>query len=188
MRDIDLWKQLCAGDKNAMKKIYDNYAKVILQYGYKICKDRPVVEDALQEIFIHCWEKRKTLPEVFHIKSYMFTAIRRKIYRKMNYRPEWKSLEENDSGFFDPGFNINNRFFHNTEGDKKLIDKVRKTITQLSTRQKEIVYLMYFEGMDYEEIEQIMGIKYQSSRNLLSKALKNLRDLSVLVLFISFFQ
>ena len=188
MPDIDLWKRLCAGDKSALKVVYEKYAPDLLQYGYKLSRDRTVVEDALQEIFIHCWEKRATLPDVNHIRSYLYTAIRRKIYRKLAYKPRWKALDGEDLDVFECQFSVNETVFEEIPDRENLIYRLRKMISQLSLRQKEIVYLKYFEGMDYDEIETIMGINYQSSRNLLSRALNNLRDLSIFVFLLLYFQ
>src|SRR5690606_13971134 len=118
-------------------------------------------------------------PEVSNVRSYLFTAIRRKIYRKLAYRPQWKSLDGEKSlngeiSFsFEPKFTLSESAFESSSDHLKLRAEVRKMISQLSERQREIVYLKYIEGMDYEEIAQIMDISYQSSRNLLSKALKN---------------
>lgn len=188
MEDIIIWNKLCAGQKDSLKWIYDRYARDLLHYGCKLCRNRTVAEDALQEIFIQCWERRSTLPEVHNVKSYLYTAIRRRIYRKMAYEPQWESLDGDESKkgedqiALETGFSIIGFERDDSPGQKKLMTKVRKMIAQLSDRQREIVYLKFIEGMDYEEIAQIMGISYQSSRNLLSKALKNLRNLSVIVL------
>src|SRR5690606_8890356 len=188
LQDSDLWNQFCSGNKKALKTVYDRCAKECLIYGYKLCKDKAIVEDALQEIIIRFWEKRASLPEVTNIKSYIFTAIRRKIFRKMMYKPQWESLDEHDFLFENHQFSINEGVFDHIPERENLSSDVRRMVSQLSSRQKEIVYLKYFEGMDYEEIEKIMGINYQSSRNLLSKALKNLRDLMVFIYMISLFQ
>lgn len=185
MKDTEIWNELCGGQKSALKRIYDRYAHDLLLYGCKLCRDRTMVEDALQEIFIHCWEKRATLPEVNNIRSYLFTAIRRKLYRELANSPPWRSLDGEASLKremsipFDPMITVNESAFGDTAEQKKLMVEVRKMIAQLSERQREIVYLKYIEGMDYEEITQIMGLSYQSSRNLLSKALKNLRNLNI---------
>lgn len=188
MHENDLWNRLCAGDKNALKTVYETFAPDLLKYGYKLCRDKSIVEDALQEIFIHCWERRATLPEVNHIRSYLYTAIRRKIYRKLAYKPRWKALDGEEPELFECQFSVNESVFEEIAEREKLLSRLRKMISQLSQRQKEIVYLKYFEGMDYDEIETIMGINYQSSRNLLSRALSNLRDLSIFVFLLPYFQ
>ena len=57
-------------------------------------------------------------------------------------------------------------------------------IEQLSNRQKEIIYLKFYNGLSYEEISAVTQLKYQSVRNLFSVALKELRKKILLGLFL----
>jgi RNA polymerase sigma factor (sigma-70 family) len=45
----------------------------------------------------------------------------------------------------------------------------------LPPRQREIMYLRFYENLDFENISQIMEISKQSVHNLLQKAYKNFR-------------
>jgi len=58
----------------------------------------------------------------------------------------------------------------------------------LSSRQQEILYLKFHSEMDYDQIIEIMGLNYQSARNLVTRALEALRKsmTSVLVLIFLF--
>ncbi|GAB3171094.1 RNA polymerase sigma factor [Telluribacter humicola] len=46
----------------------------------------------------------------------------------------------------------------------------------MSKRQKEAVYLRYFENMSNEEIATVMRVKYQTATNLIHEALSSLRE------------
>jgi RNA polymerase sigma factor (sigma-70 family) len=48
---------------------------------------------------------------------------------------------------------------------------------RLSNRQKEIIYLKYYQNLSYEEVSEIMNINYQVARNLLYQAIKSLKSL-----------
>ncbi len=62
------------------------------------------------------------------------------------------------------------------DGEKELTLKIKKTLEHLPPRQKEIVYLRYFEGLTFEDIAQIMDISKQSAHNLLQKSYKTFRE------------
>lgn len=53
---------------------------------------------------------------------------------------------------------------------------LNQSMDQLSNRQKEAIYLKYYEGKEYEEICEIMNINYQSARNLISTGIKSLKE------------
>ena len=48
-------------------------------------------------------------------------------------------------------------------------------INQLSPRQKEVIYLKYYSGMNSSDIAEVMDMNYQSVLNTLQKALTKLR-------------
>ena len=45
----------------------------------------------------------------------------------------------------------------------------------LPSRQQEILYLRFVRELDYVEIGEILGINYQSAKNLLSRSLAKIR-------------
>ncbi|MBK9737827.1 MAG: sigma-70 family RNA polymerase sigma factor [Saprospiraceae bacterium] len=54
--------------------------------------------------------------------------------------------------------------------------RLHTAFEQLSSRQREAIYLKYYEEMNYEQICEIMNINYQSVRNLISKGILILRE------------
>jgi DNA-directed RNA polymerase specialized sigma24 family protein len=56
----------------------------------------------------------------------------------------------------------------------------------LSSRQQEILYLKFHSEMDYDQIIEIMGLNYQSARNLVTRALEALRK-SMISIFVLIF-
>jgi len=56
---------------------------------------------------------------------------------------------------------------------QKLID----ALNQLTPRQKEVIYLRYFEELDYEEIATIMDITIKATYKLRARGLDILRQI-----------
>jgi RNA polymerase sigma-70 factor (ECF subfamily) len=65
---------------------------------------------------------------------------------------------------------------HQQESDEKK-QRVIKALEGLSHRQKEIIYLKYYQNLSYEEVSEIMNINYQVARNLLYQAIKSLKNM-----------
>ena len=53
--------------------------------------------------------------------------------------------------------------------------RIKQVLNGLPPRQREIMYLRFYENLDFENISQIMEISKQSVHNLLQKAYKNFR-------------
>ena len=67
-----------------------------------------------------------------------------------------------------------------------LRSRIVALLNTLPQRQKEAIYLHYFENMEYAQIAEVMGINYQSVLNLTQKALQKLRTADLLPFFLLF--
>ena len=61
------------------------------------------------------------------------------------------------------------------EAEQNMHNKLMKNIAKLSPRQQQIIHLYYIEQRKYDEICDIMGINYQSVRNLMHRSISSLR-------------
>ncbi|MPN12340.1 hypothetical protein SDC9_159656 [bioreactor metagenome] len=63
------------------------------------------------------------------------------------------------------------------EEDRAIIkQQVDALLLNLTTRQKEAIYLRFIQELGYEEIAEIMDITQHAARKLISRSLKRLRD------------
>ena len=59
-----------------------------------------------------------------------------------------------------------------SEGTRKYLARL---LNSLTGRQKEIVYLRYYEDLSYQEISELLSINFQSVANHLQRAFETLR-------------
>jgi RNA polymerase sigma factor (sigma-70 family) len=52
---------------------------------------------------------------------------------------------------------------------------INGALSQLSSRQKEAIFLKYNFGLDYEEVSKVLNINYQSARNLIHRGISRIR-------------
>ncbi len=186
MSDKELWKQLKAGDRGALEKIYSTHFTTLYNYGKKLTSDQGTLEDSIQELFIEIWRNRENLSDTDAIKPYLLLSIRRKLFRSIK---KVRSLTDKEITVhhFDAELAIDEKIIdnENTAATKK---QLQKAMEQLSPRQKEILYLKYYSNMDYESIMEVMGLNYQSARNLVTRAIQSLsKYIQVfLIIFLAF--
>src|SRR5690606_17048464 len=70
-----------------------------------------------------------------------------------------------------------------TQSDRK--KRLLLCVQQLTKRQQEALYLLFYGQMSYEEIGEVMSISYQAAVNLIYKSVKFLRE--KMLLFYSVF-
>ena len=61
------------------------------------------------------------------------------------------------------------------EFSKIKIKTLAQLLNELSTRQREVIYLKYYSALSTKEISEVMNISYQSVQNTLQKAFTKLR-------------
>jgi RNA polymerase sigma-70 factor (ECF subfamily) len=181
--DLQLWRALKAGDKKALAAIYQQEVDALFRYGCQITADQALVEDSIQDLFIELWKNRATLGDTDAIRQYLLVALRRKIIRhlKQGVNRTERHLKVVDANAHTAAVDERVIAAEETESQQKTVSKA---LSLLSERQREILYLRYFEEMDYQHIATVLGINYQSVRNTASAGMKALRKLlGILFLF-----
>ncbi|MCD8164699.1 MAG: sigma-70 region 4 domain-containing protein [Bacteroides sp.] len=64
---------------------------------------------------------------------------------------------------------------NNSEKEEAIKRKFETVLSSLNPRQKEAFYLRYQLELSYEEIAQLLGINYQSARNLIHRSMLKIR-------------
>jgi RNA polymerase sigma factor (sigma-70 family) len=183
MNDSDLWDLLRAGDQSALADIYTNEVSHLLVYGKKLTPSTPIIEDAIQDLFVEIWHRKSTLGPTDNIRKYLLVALRRKIIAIINQNEKKirsSAPEENELPIID---SPETHLINWQASEQQELD-IKKAIDGLSLRQKEIIHLKYSVGLDHRAISEVMGLSYQSTRNLLATSVKNLKKLLLFLIFL----
>ena len=170
----NLWDHLRQGDKSALREIYESESGYLFNYGRKIFQDTVIVEDAIQDLFIEIWQKHKSLGPTDSIRRYLAASLRRKIITTLKKNAKTESVESFDKVSFNPELAIESLIIAKEISEENAI-KLKYAFGKLSDRQREILFLRFYQGLDYEQISQVLDIQYQSLRNMVSRGIKKLR-------------
>lgn len=174
--DSELWNAFRRGDDEAFAYMYRKYAPVLYSYGFHLCRNRDLVEDCIQDQFIHLQQHRAQLGDTDSIKFYLYRSLRRRIAEKTQANSRWVSDEDAPRRL---------EFEVTMPAEATLIDaqraadhkqKLEFLLNQLPRRQKEALYLMYYEKLSYTDVAAVMGLEVKSVYNLIYNALVALRN------------
>jgi RNA polymerase sigma factor (sigma-70 family) len=170
--DQQLWAEFKAGNHEAYTSIIRRYFDPMFTYGIRLNRDYDFVKDCIQDVFFELWKKRENISQADSVKSYLFTAVRFRIYREQK---KWNNCDEiNDDYDFDAEINIESKLIDD-QNVSELKHKLEAVLNQMPPRQREILYLRFYENLDHARIEQIMGLNQQVVYNLMHKAILRLR-------------
>jgi RNA polymerase sigma factor (sigma-70 family) len=172
------WLQrLQQNDEQALAAIMRKYYTALYNYGSRFTNDEGLVKDCIQEVFISLWQRRETAAAILSPRYYLLRAVKNKVLKSLhqnNIRSGTVPLEEE----YD--------FLQEFSVEKLIIDKqmseeqamvLRKTMSQLSKRQHELIYLKFYQHLDHAQIAGLMNISRQSVYNLLHETIQKLRSL-----------
>ena len=181
--DQQLWSNFKAGNHDAYTTIIQRYFNPMFIYAIRLSKDQDFVKDCIQDVFYNLWKRRENISQAESIKSYLFTAIRFRIYREQK---KWNNFDELDNDYsFDAEISIEVKLIEDQD-TVELKKKLETLLNNMPPRQKEILYLRFYENMDHSRIAQIMGLNQQVVYNLLHKSILRLRkDWGVLFIVFS---
>ena len=169
-----LWNSFKQGDWEAYTSLYNDYYSLLNNYGYKFTRNSNLIEDAIHDLFVRLWTTRSNLGEPASVKNYLYKSLRNTLIRKIKNEEKYTGI---DSEEYPLGFEVS----YNNQADlaieeKDFREKVKAVINTLPPRQKEIIYLRFYEGLSYDEIADIMSIGINSAYKMLYKALENLQQ------------
>ncbi|MDO1449662.1 sigma-70 family RNA polymerase sigma factor [Rhodocytophaga aerolata] len=174
--DTQLWQAFTTGNKEALSYIYLQHYKYLINYGIRLYSKEEVVEDCIHDIFTELWQRRKSTTHLLSIRLYLLKALRNKIYSYL--KKQQTSLDVNlytDNYHFTVEYSFEENLIREL-GDEELKRKLVCALNQLSARQKEAIYLRFYNNLDYEQIAMVMGISNQSIRTHVYQAIKLLRE------------
>ena len=175
--DFQLWQQLKNGRELALGKLIKKYFNSLQNYGYKFNKQEDFVKDCVQEVFIEIWNRQRTISQPESVRAYLFSCVRKKILRESFRQKIVKSDEiidiENDLNFvdFSPELALIEQ-----ENINEMTQKVANLLNKLPKRQREALYLRFYQNLERDEIAEVMNVNSQSVSNLLQVAFKTFRE------------
>ena len=174
-----IWERFCKGDPEALGVIYRGHIDDLYHYGMHFCRDAESVKDCLQDLFHTLWLDREQLSSnVTNIKYYLIASLRRRLLRsleKSKRRYKETIIYSFDFELIPPQEDV----IIQGEIYRQHIHQLHKGIISLSRRQREAIYLRFYQNLSYDETAKLMSMKVESVYNLVSKAIGLLKNLFI---------
>ena len=158
-------------DVAAYQKLFFYFFLPLKSFSYSILKAKEIAEEAVSDVFIEIWAKRKQLLEIEDLKMYIYTSVRNASLRKFQQIQKKRVFSLNELSVE----------MVSVEQDAEtamisveLIRKIEAAIDQLPPQCKIIFKLAKEDKLKYKEIAQLLAISVKTIDNQLSTALKKI--------------
>ena len=170
--DIEIWNHVVDGSRSALGVLYQKYYALLFNFGLKYRNDEDFVKDCIHDLFVKICVS-DSLSSTQYVRSYLLTALKNLMFDRIISQHICDDIDEISFDINIPDESINE--FFERENEAELGQRVMKAVNQLPNIQREAIYLHYIKGLSHKEIAAMMNINPQSSMNIISRALTNLR-------------
>lgn len=182
-----LWSAFQQGDEAAYALIYERFVDGLYSYGQQITKDVALVQDCIQDLFVTLWNNRRNLGQAKSIKFYLSSSLKRDLLRRLKAQQTLVEEVEDDYTF---GITLDIEAIKiQEETNSEQLHRLNEALQKLPPRQKEALYLRFYENLSYEEISSLMDITPGVAYNFVYRGLAILKKSlqpTLKLLFISF--
>ncbi len=173
--DVKIWNDFRKGEKYALSHIYYQHVELLYRYGKKFSKDNDLVKDTIQDLFFDLIRTRQNLGATDNIRFYLMRSVRRKLVQnlKKNQIPECDEKIEPQPTII---YSIEDELIGKESQTRR--DKIiQQCLQELNPRQREILYYRFTCNLEYDEICELMSLKYDSARKLVHRAIETMKKM-----------
>jgi RNA polymerase sigma-70 factor, ECF subfamily len=159
--ETNLVRAASNGDSESFGRLCERYYPAIVAIAYSHLCDRSLAEDAAQEAFLVAFRDISRLKNASHFGRWL-VKISRNIasdMAKARRRDKLIPIEDCDC-------------VSNDKDEKDNVDVVRRIISELPIKVREVIYLRYYEKMSYQQISNMLGISQEAVNGRLRRAKK----------------
>jgi RNA polymerase sigma-70 factor, ECF subfamily len=175
--DVDLVERHRCGDTQAFDEVYERFEEMVFNLSLRLSGNREEAADLTQEIFLRIFRHLGKFGGRSTLKTWIFRiAINhcrdRHSHRRLPIQPIAEEAEERALAYADPSRGPEELAVAADEGRR-----VSRCLACLSQTFREAVVLRDLEGLSYEEIAEVLGIRIGTVRSRIARGREQLRIL-----------
>jgi len=173
--DKRIWEDFKKGDENALSWIYYQNVSSLFQYGMKLSKKRELVKDTIQDLFFDLLSTRYKLGPTENIRLYLIKSFRHRLFRNLKKLNKYSHNVEESEILAELADSVEDVIISNEEIMRKET-LFQQGLKALAPRQREILFYRFTCNLKYDQICDIMALRYDSARKQVFRAIKALKE------------
>lgn len=171
-RARELWSRCLTGDREAFEGLVGPFVEPALGLARRLLGNADDAEDVVQDALLKTYGSLATLKDPAGIRSWFLSIVwrqgldalrRRKLRSRHEQAQAWPARPASE-----PADELSAR--------RELLARVHGVLEELPPKQRAVLHLRVYEGLEYAEIARIVGITPGSARVYLVKARHHLRE------------
>ena len=165
--EFELLQKVSQGDRGAFRELYDATNNGVFFYLYRFFQDEATAEDVLIDTYTEVWKSAKKFKGESRVKTWIFGIARNRAMKELRKKKFHENIDDYphlaDDGKFDA-----------EEADRK--DIIKSGLQKISYKHREVLDLVFFHDLDYQEIAVILDIPVGTVKTRVFYAKEALRN------------
>lgn len=164
--------RVAEGDQEAVEQCIDTYGGIVWSIALRLCPTRPEAEDAVQEVFIHLWQKASRFdPQRSSEKTFVALIARRRIIDRLRRSQSRPVTEPIDETLAEPVSRHDQEIEQGAEASIAL-----KAFQALQPQQRKVLLLSIYQGLSHGEIARATRIPLGTVKSYITRGLAQVRQ------------
>jgi RNA polymerase sigma-70 factor (ECF subfamily) len=176
--DAQLMIGVKEGDELCMEMLLARHRERIIHFLWRMVQNQAIAEELAQDAFLRVYRSRARYEPTARFTTWLYhiaTHLALNWLRDRRHERRHEYLDDHDDDGL--GFQIPD---HRPRVDQTIIhkvklDEVRSAVAELPPRQRAVVLMHKYEGMEYSQIAVALGCSPQSVKSLIFRAYERLR-------------
>lgn len=152
---------------------FDYYFTRLIQFAITIVKSKLLAEEIVLDVFLKLWKHRNTLGTINNIETYLFISIRNTALNtlKREQKFHFDMLEDSHVQLADY-----RQIADSTLIEDEMLQALNQAVIQLPAKCKIIFKLIREDGLNRNEVAQILNISAKTVDNQVAIAVKKIAE------------
>ena len=170
--DEQLISRFQDGDENAFVELVNRFKDKLTNFVFYLLKDEELSEDIVQDTFIKLYGKKHYYKPVAKFSTWIYTIARNlantELRKKNRAKIMYLSNIKDDKSKYE--LQSKNQSLISKIENEYLIDELHSAIDRLPDNYKTAIILRDIQGLNYEEISNIVGVPLGTVKSRINRA------------------
>lgn len=174
MDEHDLISKLQNSSHKAYEIIFKQHYAFLCAVAYEYVHDEYTSQNIVEDVMLALWEKREQITITKSIKAYLMKAVRNRAIDFIRTDQSFRSVDITDKEYqncFAPDEDVFEQLI-----SQELEAQIRLIIDGLPEECRKVFILSRYEGKNYQEIANELGISVNTVKYHIKNALNTLRE------------
>ncbi len=170
--DSQLMIDLCKGDNDAFAEVVKRFERPVFSHLIRMLGNEEDAEEQLQMTFCRVYRYRNNYDPQRPLVTWIFTIASNLAKKEWRRRSRWSMIPLEKVVLKGPG----NMTPHYREGRRELASSIEEAVNELPEHYREPFLLRESQGLTYEEIAEVLGIRIGTVKSRINRARACLRE------------